>query len=162
VRFEIIKSRIRRWRLTLAQAVAPVGVDVHDPDDTFCPTAQDILEAAFFSRLHADADGVVRMDVGPFVDEAVGAGLVVRKVEDGCTWYELTGAGEQELAKLWGPNRVPPWSGGYYSCAEHGVYDVHPGELSDQCPSCAFARAFRGAAGRAPWWSRIALRAADR
>lgn len=143
MKFEINKERIRRWRLRLARFAAPAGVDIHDPDTTPCPIDQDILEAACFGRLEADHNGNIRMDVARYVIDAVHAGLLGRHAEDGVYWWELTPAGEKELARLWGDRRVPPWSRiRHGQCASHGEYDRHPGDLKG-CPSCATERAIR-------------------
>ncbi len=131
---------IRRLRLWLAQLVAPAGSDVHDPDDTLCPGNQELLEAALYGDLRRGPDGGVLLDVTTAVDDLVDFEMLTN-TPDG---YRLTELGERELARLWGPGRIPPWSGGYFQCHDHGIYDAAPGDRAG-CPSCPPARVLVGA-----------------
>ncbi len=119
-----IKSAVRRARLRLAKTVAPAGADVHDPDDTVCPSLQDLLAAVFFQGLTYQADETWLLDVTDDLDYLKDRGLVEMFKGDPC----LTGDGEVALARLWGPGRVPPWGGTLGTCEVHGDYDVHPGD----------------------------------
>lgn len=150
MRFEINKLAIQRWRLRLAQFVAPHGADVHDPDDTCCPKDQDILNAAFWGDLRLGLNGTVLMDVTEEVDDLISQDLV-EPVAGG--WWRLTDAGEQELARLWGPGRLPPWSVSWHGCGAHGLYEAHPGEFGG-CRECRHEQALQHADSRATsWWS---------
>lgn len=94
-------GRIWRWRLRLAQYVAPNGADVHNPDDTACPWDRPILEAAEAYDLYRDDDGKVRLDVTEHVDDAEAAGWMERAVDpQGNAACRLTGFGERSLARL--------------------------------------------------------------
>jgi hypothetical protein len=99
-----------------------------------------VLELAYYRQLPmADEHGDVLLDNGTDVTDTVGVaihGKWLRGVgaDDGDFWI-LTADGESLLAKLWGPDRVPPGGGGYLNCDEHGVYDAHPGDHID-CPDC--------------------------
>lgn len=128
-----MRSKINTLRMWLAQLVAPPGADVHD--DTFSPRDRDILEAVCLRKLRrGENDDTTWMDVTELLHDAFRADLVERWPDGE---WKLTGRGERELAALWGPGRVPPWStGGLGSCAEHGLYQAGPGDLSD-CPGCA-------------------------
>jgi hypothetical protein len=103
-----ITERWRVARLRLAQKIAPPGADVHDPDDTICPSLQGLLEAVFWNRLQDDAGERRWLDVTDWLDELAAAGLVLEPDDQGQE-YLLTRQGAQELARLWGPERVPPW-----------------------------------------------------
>lgn len=109
----------------LATLIAPDRAAVHDHVG---PIDEELLSAIYWSQIRKGRHGVVLLDVSDWVDELTAAGLVD-------AYTRLTTAGEKYLATLWGPGRVPPWSGGYYSCWEHGDYDAGPGDPSD-CPKC--------------------------
>lgn len=157
--FEINKERIRRARLWLAGRIAPAGADVHDPDETACPWMQAILEEACWSGLRFDERDQFWMNVTDVVQEAHGWDLV-EYIAGGDV--RLTDAGEQDLAHRWGPNRTPPWSGGYVGCAKHGVYETSPGEDA-QCPECRYEKACENLAlGPLPRWHWKRLRGAAR
>jgi hypothetical protein len=149
--FEINNSAIRGWRLRLAQFIAPPGADVHDPDDTCCPRDEGLLEEVFWDHLLIDAAGGMWMNVTADVHELEYAELVDHR---GNGSRRLTAHGEQELARLWGPGRLPPWSHGTLdSCDDHGDFDVFPGDLVG-CRKCATERAVQnGAPDTAPGWS---------
>ncbi len=122
---------ITRLRLWLAQLVAPAGAEVHDPDDTLCSGSQELLEAALYGDFRRGPDGGVLFDVTVAVDDLVDFGALVNTD----TGYELTESGKRELARLWGPGRIPPWSGGHYRCDDHGIYEAAPGDFVG-CPNC--------------------------
>ena len=148
MRFEINNERVRRLRLRLAHLIAPPGADVHDPDDTCCPSDRPLLGAVLWWRLRF-TDGQHWMDVDLSVHDALAAELIEYN-PDG--YLRLTGYGENELARMWGDDRVPPWSGGYFQCHDHGVYDLAPGERIG-CPDCGRELAAQQAAQQAPrWW----------
>lgn len=161
MRIEINKGVIRRARLWLARLIAPSDAHLHVPYET-CPCAQNLMDEILMSRLQPNHPRADRFGTGEFtrywmdvtadVDELVGLGLV-EGLDHGDV--KLTEHGERELAKLWGPGRVPPWGGGYYSCHDHGQYEAGPGDRLD-CPSClmqeAVIRAVVGGAPRTPGW----------
>lgn len=151
-----MREQIRAFRLRLAQAVAPAGADVHDPDETACPHAQEILEAAQFGRLHPDPTDPTRWLIdltGGVHDLASARWIVLRGGEQGFQG-EITREGQEQLARLWGPERQPPWAKGAALCAEHGAYEVKPGALLG-CVSCAVGRAIRNInTESASWWRR--------
>jgi hypothetical protein len=92
---------LNRLRLRIAQAIAPMGADVHDPDDTACPDERAFLEAAEAYDLYPDADGRARLDVTDTAKYAEEAGWVALTTDyDGNAVYQLTGAGESQLARL--------------------------------------------------------------
>lgn len=129
--FEINKVGIRRARLWLAGRIAPRYTDVHDPDETACPWMQAVLEETFWNSYRIDDQGRFWMNVTDAVQEAHDRDLV--EYAAGGPW--LTKAGERDLARRWGPDRVPPWSFGYYNCNPHGQFEREPGERAD-CPHC--------------------------
>lgn len=152
--------KIIQVRLWLAQKVAPAGA-IHDVTD--CSMDGYILDAVF-SHWVRDDDKRTWMDVTELLDDLVGAGLVDRW-PDG--QWKLTDHGEQKLAVLWGPDRMPPWSAGFHgSCDDHGLFDCHPGDLYE-CPSCGIERGVANALRNlntepASWWSRRRLARASR
>jgi len=129
-------ERVRAWRLRLAQLVAPAGADVHDPDQSACPHDEALLEAAQFGQLRRDPDGRFMIDMSDLARDLVD-GAWFQAAADGR--YELTRAGQEQLARLWGPHLIPPWGGGHYMCYEHGIYEAAPGESGD-CPRCPVGR----------------------
>lgn len=127
-----------RFRLWLAQTIAPAGVDVHDPDDTLCPEYQGILEAALKCELRAytaAGDDLVLFDITETVAELAGLHIIKRLSTSYDARYQLTAAGEKELARLWGPFRYAPWEKGLLWCATHGSYPARPGRFRG-CPVC--------------------------
>ena len=115
---------IRNIRLWLAQRIAPAGADVHDPDDTVCPSLQALLSAILYHQLTYADDEMWLLDVSADLYDLEARGLVEGFKGDWC----LTGDGEIALARLWGPDRVPPWGGTLGICQVHGDYDVVPGD----------------------------------
>lgn len=103
-----------------------------------------VLELAFNRELPmADADGDIVLDghdLTAVAGVAIYAGWVRGVGSDDGDFYMLTEAGQKQLAGLWGPDRVEPWSGGYYDCHEHGVYDAGPGDWAE-CPDCRKGKA---------------------
>jgi len=151
VRLKINREVVWRWRLRLAQLIAPPGADVHNPDDTCCPRDRDLLEAICFGWLRQGDRSTMWMDVTIALDEACAGGLVNRG-KDGPPW--LTSHGEQELARLWGPKLVPPGGGGYFECDDHGLYDLFPGDRWG-CPGCETETALRRLNTEpVSWWAR--------
>ena len=136
--FEINRSPIRRLRLWLASLIAPRGADVHDPDETACPSGQDVLTAIYRNELITQGRNVL-LDVTSTVDEAYGAGLVVQ--HNNGTWT-LTPAGGGQLARLWGTDRVPPGLNMQLECPDHGRYELSPGQRLG-CTGCGVERALR-------------------
>jgi hypothetical protein len=128
---------LARLRLWAAQVIAPAGSDVHNPDESACPLAEPLLHDVFYHRIRT-IDGRHLLDVTDDLDDlAVFHGLV--ELRDG--GWVLTDAGERELARRWGPDRVPPWGGGPRSCETHGNFDSEPGEHSG-CSGCAYDNRF--------------------
>lgn len=130
---EINKDRVRRARRWLAARIAPAGVTMHDPMTALCDCREGLLELVLFGPLKVDdVTGEVHGPVNYLLDEMWLLGAVE---PDGAGSYQLTRWGERELARMWGPGIIPPWSGGYYACLVHGVYDAGPGDPS-RCPDC--------------------------
>jgi hypothetical protein len=129
-----LRAGLRRARLWLAVLLAPAGVDGHDPDDTECPGMQALLEAALWGELRHDGT-CVWVPAAVAVADAVAAGLLRERKTAGKVNFRLTAAGELELARRWGPGRVPPWGGGTLTCRHHGPHDTPPGDRHG-CPSC--------------------------
>lgn len=127
-----LTTRTRGWRLRLAQLAAPAGADVHDPDDTVCPQAQALLEAVLYHDIEINRHGGAWMRVTEDLHDLAADGLI-EPAQDGD--YRLTEQGERELGRRWGDHRVPPWSGGYFGCSDHGVYEAAPGD-PEGCPEC--------------------------
>lgn len=158
MRFEINKGVIRRARLWLARRLTPADCHLHDPGE-ICPCIQNLLHAVCLHQLKEDygAGQLKRfwMDVTEDVDEAIFLDLLTRTDDGGVI---LTKPGEQALAKLWGPDYMPPWAWGHFSCDDHGDYELHPGERAD-CPGCltrkAVTNAITGGAPRTPRWRSI-------
>jgi hypothetical protein len=102
----------RTWRLRLAQLVAPAGADVHDPDETGCPSDRVVLEAAAAWDLSPDKDGRVRLDVTDVADEMLELGWIALTTDhEDCAIYELMGPGRAELARMWGGPMSSPLPG---------------------------------------------------
>lgn len=135
----------RRARMRLAARIAPAGAEVRDPQQHLCDCREALLELVCFQLLRADADGEPLAPASFMLDELFMLGAVV-PTEHG---WELTGWGEQELARMWGPQIIPPGHGGYLGCAEHGVYDAGPGDrwACPECPEKTITDQAR------PWWS---------
>jgi hypothetical protein len=129
------RRRVRQWRLRLAALIAPAGADVHDPDDTECPDMTDFLESVLWGHIERHRSGGVWADNTAIAEDAEELGLIEKADQGNQPPYRLTAAGERALAAAWGPGRVPPWSGGYHGCADHGVYDAGPGDPGG-CPQC--------------------------
>lgn len=148
MRFKINKAGIRRARLQLAGWIAPLGADVHDPDETACPWMQAILEETCWSGFNIDKHGRFWMNATDVVEEAHNWDLVEYIGRD----VHLTKAGERELARMWGPSRTPPWTTGHAACSDHGIYDVSPGERIG-CPTCRYEKVGEDLAqGPLPRW----------
>lgn len=102
-----IRARWLRLRLRLAQAIAPAGADVHDPDETACPQDLPVLAAVEAYELYPDPDDRVRLDVTGTVRDAEWAGWIsLVRDHDDCPVYALTGAGAATLARLRPASRV--------------------------------------------------------
>ncbi len=137
-----INTMVLRCRMRLARLVAPAGAEVHDPNETSCPHDQVVLEAALDGDLRPDDRERYMIDMGYEVADVADAGWIERHPDDPSKGYQLSPAGEQELARLWGSGRVPPWAGGHYCCHEHGGYELAPGDLTG-CPDCSTTRAIQ-------------------
>lgn len=127
-----MKAWIRAWLLRLAQLVAPAGTDVHDPDDTACPHDLPILEAAQFGELRRDAGDRFMVNLTDLVQDML-SGDWFEPTQYGD--YALTVAGQRQLARLWGQDRVPPWGGAFHRCQDHGDFEQGPGDRLG-CPIC--------------------------
>lgn len=143
-----IKDGVRRARLWLAARIAPADVDVRDTRTTTCRCRQDILEAVLYGWLEHAPGGRVLAPVTYQLDEMYLFGLVESDGPD----YALTGFGERELARMWGPGITPPWTASSWAmCHDHGIYEAFPGEPSD-CPDCPPKTIIEG---HPAWWSRL-------
>jgi hypothetical protein len=117
--------RVHTW---YAQC-GPVGV-------AETPDRQELLEAALYGDLIRDIHTTAWITNAGAVRAAMADGLIDKlAVGDGKVEFRLTETGEKELARLWGPDRVPPGKGGYLDCHEHGVYEAGPGDWW-ACPRC--------------------------
>jgi hypothetical protein len=93
-------ATIKALRLRLAQAVAPLGADVHDPDDSACPGERTVLEAAEAYDLFPE-DSRILADVTDTARYAEDVGWVEKTTDyDGNELYQLTEAGAAALGRL--------------------------------------------------------------
>lgn len=91
-------SRTWRWRLRLAQYVAPLGADVHNPDESACPNDRAVLEAAEAWDLSPDVDGRVRLDITDVVEDMAAAGWIsLTSDHDDNPIYQIQSAGKRAL-----------------------------------------------------------------
>jgi hypothetical protein len=143
------RARVKQWRLWLAQRMAPPGADVHDPDETACLGYELPLSNVFFSRIQSNGRGRQFLDVTDDLDDLAGYVVLeggrwpgyysVIDHDDTGRWM-LTDAGERQLARMWGADRIPPWAhASLGECERHGDYDVFPGDRIG-CPRCAIER----------------------
>ncbi len=94
-------SRMRRWRLRLAQTIAPHCADVHNPDESACPNDRVVLEAAEAWDLSPDADGRVRLDVTAVVDDMAAARWIsLTSDHEDSPIYQIESAGKRALRRV--------------------------------------------------------------
>jgi hypothetical protein len=150
VRDKVNGGWVRRARLGLASWVAPAGAEVRDPQAMLCNCWEWLLELVQFDRLRVGTDGGPAAPVGGVLDEMYLLGAVEH---DAAGRWRLTSWGMLELARMWGPDVVPPWGGVWLVCAEHWTCADGPGEPLN-CPECPPERTTGTAR---PWWSWMML-----
>ena len=88
-------------RLRLAQLLAPPGADVHDPDETACPSELAVLESVEAYDLWPDPDNRVRLDVTDTARYAEQVGWIrLTSDHEKNLVFQLTDAGEVALRRL--------------------------------------------------------------
>jgi hypothetical protein len=122
----------RRARVRLAAWLAPAGVKVHDHREELCDCWEAMLEVVLFGWIRVDEYGEPFAPAAQMLNDLMVLGAVER---EGDGRYSLSTWGMQQLARMWGPEIVPPWGGAWAGCADHGVFDAGPGE-SIYCPDC--------------------------
>ncbi len=89
-------------RLRLARAIAPMGADVHNPDETACPSDRAVLEAAEDWALSLDG-ARVEADVTDAARYCEEVGWIEKVTDpEGNEMYRLTDAGAVALARVRG------------------------------------------------------------
>lgn len=137
----------RQARLWLASRIAPADVVVQDPSVTLCDCWEGLLELVMFHQLRSGPDDT-REILAP-VEDLLDRLWTLGAVEpDEIAGYELTIWGMQQLARMWGPEIVPPWGGSWGRCGDHGIYEAHPGDPIS-CPDCPKETIIKKPR---PWW----------
>lgn len=121
-----------RIRLRLATWLAPAGVKVHNHRDELCDCWEALLEVVHFGWITFNEHGEPLAPAAQMLNDLWILGAVERETDGG---YSLTNWGMQQLARMWGPEIVPPWGGAWSGCTEHGIFEAGPGD-SIYCPDC--------------------------
>jgi hypothetical protein len=141
-----VNEWMRRARLRLAAKITPPGAEVHDHQARLCDCWEGLLELVQFGRLRVGAGGRLIGPVDGMIEDMYLLGAVELDDAGGC---ELTVWGMRELARMWGPDTVPPWGRAWLACTEHGIREAGPGEPL-RCPECPLETPAQPAR---PWWS---------